>query len=135
MDARRKKDRFRQGSTHRAPWYAGEVLRLLASLAIILTVALCSRLLPTLAASWKAVCGTLVLSQTDFEQAFSDLGRMIADGDLSGAVEDWCAAVFAPQEDGAAAAASSNADEESETEPEAATPEAGSADNAQRSEA
>ncbi|MCD8341355.1 MAG: hypothetical protein LUC87_04260 [Clostridiales bacterium] len=130
MDVKRERSRTPKGRAKRRPWYAREVLRLLAALAIALVAGLCGWLLPNAVAHWKAACETLILSQTDFEQAFSDLGQMMTDGDLTGALEDWCAAVFAPQEAEDAAAASSDAAGESEAAPE---PEGNA--NAQRSEA
>ncbi len=122
MDVKRERNRFTKGKGTRRPWYAKEILRLLATLAVALTVGLCGWLLPGVAAHWKDACETLILSQTDFEQAFSDLGQMMTDGDLTGALEDWCAAVFAPQtaDDAAASAA---ADEGSGAEPESVEPE------------
>ncbi len=121
MDVKRERKRFTKGKGTRRPWYAGEILRLLATLAVALAVGLCGWLLPGVATYWKDACETLILSQTDFEQAFSDLGQMMTDGDLTGALEDWCAAVFAPQT--ADDAASSAADESSEAEPESVEPE------------
>ncbi|MCD8143236.1 MAG: hypothetical protein LUD83_08200 [Clostridiales bacterium] len=134
MDVKRERNRIKKGKETRRPWYAREILRLFAALAVVLAVGLCGWLLPNVAAHWKAACETLILSQTDFEQAFSDLGQMMTDGDLTGALEDWCAAVFAPQtaDD---AAASSAADEGSEAEPEPVEPEPEGDGNGQISEA
>ncbi|MCD7919984.1 MAG: hypothetical protein LUG45_07915 [Clostridiales bacterium] len=135
MDVKRERNRFTKGKGMRRPWYAREILRLLATLAITLVVGLCGWLLPNAVAQWKAACETLILSQTDFEQAFSDLGQMMTDGDLTGALEDWCAAVFSPQEAEDAEAESSDAAGESEAAPEATVPEAEENGNGQISEA
>lgn len=120
MDVKRRRSRPTGGKAKRRPWYAREILRLLATLAIVLAAGLCGWLLPNVAAQWKDACGTLILSQTDFEQAFSDLGQVLTEGDLTGALEDWCIAVFSPQaaEDGSSAT------------PEAAGNSAGAAESA-----
>ncbi|MCD8161494.1 MAG: hypothetical protein LUE61_10095 [Clostridiales bacterium] len=120
MDVKRGRSRPTGGKTKRRPWYAREILRLLAALAIALAAGLCGWLLPGVAAHWKDVCGTLILSQTDFEQAFSDLGQVLTEGDLTDALEDWCAAVFAPQA----------AEDASAADPEAAGDNAGAAESA-----
>ncbi len=124
MDVKRERGRFTGGKTKRPPRYTRAILRLLAALAIALAVGLCSWLLPNVTAHWKETCETLILSQTDFEQALSDLGQRMTGGDLTGALENWCAAVFAPQAaDGATGTSDGAEDGTSASESAAPEPE------------
>lgn len=91
--------RSRKGQDMRLrSWYQKEILRLLVAVLVIGAVLSLNLVFPGAAAELREKCASLILADTDLEQSFSDLGAMLTEGDLPGAVEEWCIAVFAPEE-------------------------------------
>lgn len=88
----------REQDARKRSWCQRELLRLLAAVLAVGAVLSLNLVFPGAAAELREQCAALILADTDLEQSFSDLGAMLKEGDLPGAVEEWCIAVFAPEE-------------------------------------
>lgn len=77
----------------------GPLLRLVASLLLFLLFWGTKCCFPSQTAALRQQVSHLLSLSVDFPKAFSQLGRKLEEeGDIVGAVGDWCVTVFAPEQ-------------------------------------
>lgn len=89
----------RQRSAEASRWLRVQLWRLGVVAALVAGVCLMEQTMPEKVSALRSACATYLFAEDDLEAQLTALGEQIAEGELPEAVQAWCVAVFAPQQE------------------------------------